>query len=138
MIHSEFLLYRHPDNPLIKPSDFPGGADGVRNCGQTMLGDETILLVSVDHRSDGYRGREGRTTHVARSKDGLHFQIDPEPFFITPTAEEEPFYHDIDQHPIDTRVTKIGDTYYIARPGGGWRTKWGTCVLLNKTKGTCV
>ena len=93
MIHSEFLLYRHADNPIIKPSDFPGGADGVRNCGQTMLGEETILLVSVDHRSDGYRGREGRTTHLARSQDGLHFQIDPEPFFITPTAEEEPFYH---------------------------------------------
>jgi beta-1,4-mannooligosaccharide/beta-1,4-mannosyl-N-acetylglucosamine phosphorylase len=134
MIHSEFLLYRHPDNPILKPSDFPGGADGVRNCGQTMLGDETILLVSVDHRSDSYRGREGRTTHVARSKDGLHFQIDPEPFFITPTAEEEPSYHEIDQHPIDTRVTKIEDTYYIARPGGGWRAKWGTCVLLSKTK----
>jgi hypothetical protein len=40
MIHEEFLLHRHPDNPLIKPADFPGGgADGVRNPGQTMLGE---------------------------------------------------------------------------------------------------
>ena len=134
MIHSEFLLHRHPDNPLIKPSDFPGGADGVRNCGQTMMGDETILLVSVDHRADGYRGRPGRTTHVARSRDGLRFTIDPEPFFQWPEAAKEPFYSQIDQHPIDTRVTKIGDTYYIARPGGGWGCKWGTCVILNKTR----
>jgi len=135
MIHQEFLLHRHPANPLIKPADFPGGgADGVRNCGQTMLGDETILLVAVDHRSDGWKGRPGRTTHVARSKDGIHFTIEPEPFLISPTEEEEPFYSQFDQHPIDTRVTKIGDTYYICRPGGGWACKWGTTVLLGRTK----
>lgn len=134
MIHSEYLLYRHKANPVIKPSEFPGGADGVRNCGQTMMGDTTILLVSVDHRADGILGRQGRTSHVARSKDGINFKIDPKPFFITPTAEEEPFYHNLDQHPIDTRITRIGDTYYICRPGGGWTTKWGCCVILNKTK----
>lgn len=135
MIHQEFLLHRHPANPLILPKDFPnGGADGVRNCGQAMLGDETILLVSVDHRADGMKGREGRTTHVARSRDGLKFNIDPEPFFITPTTEEEPFYSQFDQHPIDCRVTRLDDWYYICRPGGGWRAKWGTCVLLNRTR----
>jgi beta-1,4-mannooligosaccharide/beta-1,4-mannosyl-N-acetylglucosamine phosphorylase len=133
LIHSEFLLRRHPANPILKPSDFPGGADGVRNCGQTMLGDETILLVSVDHTADGYRGRPGRTTHVARSKDGINFTIDAEPFFQWPAPEREPFYSQLDQHPIDARVTKIGDTYFIARPGGGWGCKWGTCVILNKT-----
>lgn len=134
MIHREFLLHRHEANPIIRPGDFPGGgADGVRNCGQTMLGDETVLLVSVDHRSDGYRGVPGRTTHVARSRDGVHFDIDPAPFFQMPSPEAEPFYHALDQHPIDTRVTKIGDVYYIARPGGGWSAKWGCCVLLNRT-----
>jgi predicted GH43/DUF377 family glycosyl hydrolase len=133
MIHEEFLLHRHAANPIIKPSDFPG-ADGVRNCGQAMLGDETILLVAVDHRADGIKGRPGRTTHVARSRDGLKFVFDPEPFLITPTADEEPFYSQLDQHPIDTRVTKIGDEYFICRPGGGWHCKWGTTVLLNKTR----
>ena len=40
MIHQEFLLHRHEANPLIKPADFPGGgADGVRNPGQTMFGE---------------------------------------------------------------------------------------------------
>jgi len=134
MIHSEFLLHRHPDNPIIKPADFPGGADGVRNCGQTMLGAETILLVSVDHRGDGYRGIQGRTTHVARSRDGLRFQIDPEPFFQTVTPDKDPLYSQLDRHPIDTRVTKIDDWYYICRPGGGWSGAWGCCVLLNRTR----
>ena len=134
MIHREFLLHRHPENPIIKPADFPGGADGVRNCGTAMLGDETILLVSVDHRADGWNGRQGRTSHVARSKDGLHFAFDPEPFLLPTTPEEDPFYGQLDQHPIDTRITQIGDTFYICRPGGGWSTKWGACVLLDKTK----
>lgn len=133
MIHEEFLLKRHEANPILKPSDFPG-ADGVRNCGQTMLGDETILLVSIDHRSDGYRGVPGRTTHVARSRDGIHFKIDPKPFFQKPSEKKEPLYSQLDQHPIDTRVTKIGQSYYICRPGGGWSAKWGCCVLLNKTR----
>lgn len=115
MIHGEFLLHRHPENPLIKPADFPGGADGVRNCGTAMLGDETILLVSVDHRADGWKGRRGRTSHVARSKDGLRFTFDPEPFLVPESPENDPFYAGLDQHPIDTRITQIGDTYFIDR-----------------------
>jgi predicted GH43/DUF377 family glycosyl hydrolase len=129
MIHDEFLLHRHPANPILTPKDFPG-ADGVRNCGQTMLGEETILLVSIDHRSNMYRGQWGRTSHVARSKDGIHFTIDPEPFLQRPPACMEP-YHALDMHPIDSRITKIGDTYYVVHPGG---YDWGTSVMLGKTK----
>lgn len=130
MIHDEFILRRHEGNPILKPKDFPG-ADGVRNCGQTMLGDETILLVSVDHRSNMYRGVRGRTTHVARSADGIHFEISPDPFLQTPTEEQNPLRHVLDRHPIDTRVTKIGDEYYIIHPGG---SGWGCCAFLGKTK----
>jgi len=133
MIHDEFLLYRHKANPILTPKDFPG-ADGVRNCGQAMFGSQTILLVSIDHRADGYRGIQGRTTHVARSKDGIKFKIDPEPFMQPPSEQKEPLFSQLDQHPIDTRLTKIGDTYYILHPGGGWKAPWGTCVILGKTK----
>ena len=129
MIHEEFLLKRYEGNPILKPTDFPG-ADGVRNCGQTTLGDETILLVSIDHRSNVYRGVRGRTTHVARSKDGIRFTINPEPFLQTPRAEENPLRHTLDGHPIDTRVTRIGETYYIIHPGG---SGWGCCAFLGKT-----
>lgn len=130
MIHDEFILHRHPENPILTPKDFPG-ADGVRNCGQTMLGDETILLVSIDHRSNHYRGVRGRTTHVARSKDGISFTINPDPFLQTPSVEQAPLRGLLDGHPIDTRVTKIGDEYYIIHPGG---SAWGCCALLGKTK----
>lgn len=122
-----FILKRHSENPLITPKDFPG-AEGICNCGQTMYQEKTILLVSVFHRSGHYRGRPGTTTHVAESIDGVHFKISPEPFLQTP--DEEP-YRTLDRQPIDVRITKIEDTYYIVHPGGG---PWGCIGLLGKTK----
>ncbi|MCK4401020.1 hypothetical protein KAW08_01800 [bacterium] len=35
VFYKEFILKRHPENPIIKPRDFPG-AGAVCNCGQTM------------------------------------------------------------------------------------------------------
>jgi len=130
MIHDEYLLHRYEGNPILIPKDFPD-ADGVRNCGQAMLGDETILLVSIDHRHNFYRGWRGRTTHVARSRDGIHFTINPDPFLQQPTAEEHPLRHALDGHPIDTRVTPLDGAYYIIHPGGG---PWGCCAFLGRTR----
>lgn len=130
MIHEEFLLERYEGNPIITPKDFPG-ADGVRNCGQVMLGEEKILLVSIDHRSNIYRGVAGRTTHVARSSDGINFEINPEPFLQRPVREENPLRHEVDGHPIDARVTQLEGEYYIIHPGG---SDWGCCALLGKTR----
>ena len=111
---NRFILKRHPENPIIKPRDFPGAA-AVFNSGQTMYKGKTILLISITHRSGYYRGVKRETTHVAESIDGIHFRINPAPFLDT----------------IDTRVTKIGDTYYIIYPASG---QWGTYGLLGKTK----
>jgi beta-1,4-mannooligosaccharide/beta-1,4-mannosyl-N-acetylglucosamine phosphorylase len=105
------LLKRHESNPLIVPADFPHGpADAVFNCGQTMMGDTTILLVSVV-RADG----QSTNIWVARSDDGLNFTFDAEPLF---ERSEIPGIRELDRHIIDPRVTKIGDTYYIVRPTG--------------------
>ncbi len=104
------LLTRHPGNPILAPRDFPGGnADAVFNCGQTMLGEKTILLVSVLLRDDPVP-----RIHVAESDDGVAFRIRPEPFIVQ--HPEEPI-RSLDTWPIDTRVTKIGEVYYIIRPG---------------------
>ena len=56
-MYEEFILKRYPDNPIIKPEDFPG-AEAVFNCEQTMYQGKTILLVSVSHRSGHYRGKK--------------------------------------------------------------------------------
>lgn len=106
------LLKRHESNPLIVPADFPHGqADAVFNCGQAMLGDQTILLVSVVLANG-----EETNTWVARSDDGVNFTFDEKPLF---QRVEVPGLRELDRHIIDTRVTRIDDTYYIVRPTGG-------------------
>ncbi len=105
------LLKRHEDNPLIVPADFPHGpADAVFNCGQTMLGGTTVLLVSVVP-ANGPRPN----IWVARSEDGLHFTFDDQPLF---ERSDIPGIRELDRHIIDPRVTKIGEDYYIVRPTG--------------------
>ncbi len=116
MFYEEFILRRHPENPIIKPADFPG-AQAIMNPGQTMFDGKTILLISVLHRSGHYRGKAvGATTHIAESANGVHFKINPDPFL----------------QGIDTRITKIEDTYYIINPGGPGG--WGTYGVLYRTK----
>ena len=127
MYSKEFVLKRHLENPIIKPMDFPGAA-AIFNPGQTMYNEKTLLLVSILHKSNYYNGKPGATTHVAESADGIHFDINPEPFLQIPDIEP---YNNLDLHPIDTRITKIDDTYYILHPGC---SSWRTLGILGKAK----
>ncbi|MCK4921744.1 MAG: glycoside hydrolase family 130 protein [Bacteroidales bacterium] len=107
------ILSRHPQNPLLHISDFPGCAQ-LYNPSPVMFGDETILLVSVvDHAATDGFGRDVGQTRVARSMDGVNFTLS-EKNFIELQSDEYPYplYH----HFIDNRVTKIDDWYYIITP----------------------
>ncbi len=105
------LLKRHANNPIITPADFPyGPADAVFNCGQTMYGNQTVLLLAV------VRADARAAVHVATSTDGVNFDIREEPFM---TTVDDELLARFDRWVIDTRVTKIDDTYYIVRPTGG-------------------
>lgn len=109
-IRHEGLLKRYEGNPILVPKDFPHGmADAVYNCGQTMYEGKTVLLLSVVQRGHRYPA-----IYAAQSGDGIHFDISPQPLITR--IVEGPFKN-MDIWPIDTRVTKIGDTYYIVRPG---------------------
>lgn len=120
------LLKRHAENPILTPADFAGEdgllADCVFNPGQTTFRGKTLLLVAVQPRNRSYA-----QTHVATSSDGLHFEIDPRPCFF---HDPEKVFGEYDNHPIDNRITKIGDEYYICRPGNSPR---GCVGLLYKT-----
>ena len=107
------ILQRHPQNPLIHIKDYPGTAQ-IFNPSPVTYGDETILLLSVvEHAAKRGYGRDVGETRVARSKDGINFELSSENF-IDPQSDEYPFnlYH----HFIDNRITKIDDTYYIVTP----------------------
>ena len=107
------ILKRHPQNPLLHVKDYPGIAQ-IYNPSPVMFGDETILLVSVvEHAATKGYGRDVGQTRVARSKDGINFELGSENFIDT-QAEGMPW--DLYHHFIDNRVTKIDDTYYIITP----------------------
>lgn len=107
------ILKRHPQNPLLHVKDYPGVAQ-IYNPSPVVFGDETILLVSVvEHAAKRGYGRDVGQTRIARSKDGIHFELGTENFIDT-QAEGMPW--DLYHHFIDNRVTKIDDWYYIVTP----------------------
>lgn len=119
------ILKRHPANPIIKPEDYPGVMQ-IFNPSPVMYNGKTVLLLSMCL----FNSLSGET-RVAESEDGIHFSIADKPFF---TLADKPFPYDIvNQHIIDNRVTKIGDTYYILTPVG--TAKYDVpCTVLGKTK----
>ncbi|MBN1445176.1 MAG: glycoside hydrolase family 130 protein [Candidatus Omnitrophica bacterium] len=119
------MLKRHPANPLIKPEDYPGVSQ-IFNPSPAMYKNKTVLLLSMC-----FFNSMGGETRVAESEDGIHFKIDDRSFI---NLADKPFPYDIvNQHIIDNRVTKIGDTYYILTPVG--TAKYDVpCTVLGKTK----
>ncbi len=106
------ILSRHPGNPLMHVGNHPGLAQ-IYNPSPVMYDGETILLVSVvDHRTSR-PGRDVGETRIARSKDGVHFELSEENFIAMGTRESP---YNITKHYIDNRVTRIGDVYYVITP----------------------
>jgi len=119
------LMKRHPGNPLIQPKDIPWyPADAVFNPGQCIFRGKTLLLLSIMRADKPYPCAQ---VHVATSDDGVHFEVRKKPLF-TPNSCSK--FGDYDQHPIDCRITQIGDVYYIMRPGN---SDWGCVAFLYKT-----
>lgn len=123
---NEFILHRHPANPLITAENFPVPADSVMNCGQAMYKGKTVLLIAVIYRGKVNGNKTG--IHVAMSDDGINFEVNPEPLCQHVDWCDE--ICDYDCWVIDPRLTQIGDEYYISRPGQG---PLGPCALLEKT-----
>jgi len=107
------ILVRHPSNPIMKVQDYPGIAQ-IYNPAPVMYNGETILLISVVRHAGkiGY-GRDVGETYVARSNDGIDFELGDRSFIDTQSSDPPyPLCH----HFIDNRVTKIGNWYYIITP----------------------
>ncbi len=120
------ILKRHPANPLIKPADYPGVMQ-TYNPSPVMYNGETIILLSMLF----YKQERLGETRVARSRDGIHFEIEDKPF-INLNINEFP-YNFVNRHIIDNRVTQIDDTYYILTPVMAGQFD-GPATVLGKTK----
>ncbi|HQH11577.1 MAG TPA: glycosidase, partial [Candidatus Sumerlaeota bacterium] len=97
------LLKRYPGNPILTYKDLPFNANAVYNCGAVKFGDEYILVPRVED------GRRDNKLHIARSNNGIHFRIEPEPIPIAPDPETEIWEY----HRYDPRVTYLEGVYYI-------------------------
>ena len=129
MIDVTKIMKRNPNNPVISVYDYPNISQ-IYNPTGIKIGDETIVLASVvEHAGAGYGGGIGQTW-IARSKDGIHFDLKQENFI---KAGDEIFEGADFSHYIDNRITKIDDTYYIITPvcNGEWAHPIG---ILGKTK----
>lgn len=107
------ILTRHRANPILHVKDYPGIAQ-LYNPSAVQYGDETILLVSVvEHAATRGVGRDVGQTRIARSRDGVRFELSDRDFIATQSEEYPyPLYH----HFIDNRVTKIDEWYHIVTP----------------------
>lgn len=123
MLRYNTILKRHPKNPILAPKDFPyGSADQIFNPGQCMYQGKILLLISVKLTNERFC-----RAHVATSVDGINFDIEEEPLF---KVDQNNKFYELDRHPIDFRITQMGDIYYIMRPGN---SEWGCVAFLYKT-----
>ena len=105
------ILKRYKDNPILHVDDYPGGGQ-LYNPSVVKYNGEFIMLVSVvDYAAEG-GGTDVGQTRIARSKDGIHFQLSDRNFIKMP--DREPF--NLTKHFIDNRITKIENVYYIITP----------------------
>ena len=126
----ENIMHRNDANPIITVEDFPVPVDAVFNCGQTMYNGQTVLLIAALYKEENASGSI-TGIHVARSNDGINFEIDKEPFCDKRDwAGNCPGNYDC--WVIDPRITKIDDTYYIIRPAQVSNS--GPAAVLEKTK----
>ncbi len=125
MYREEFYLRRHPANPIIRPDMMPGAEAMMNGCPFVFKGKIHILQPVI------WRNKDCPSMHVCESDDGVNFRINPKPFIKFDHKEDKTHLFHMDRWQIDPRVTKIGDTYYIMRPGDSYL---GTVALLGKTK----
>ena len=117
------LLHRWEGNPAITPEDIPFPCHTVFNGAPVKVGDDYYLLLRVE-------GREGYSIlALARSDDGLHFEVEPEPA-MTP-SKEGPFAPHEYRGVEDPRITLLEGTIYIAYTAVG---DFGPRIALAKTE----
>ena len=97
------VLWRYSENPIV-PRDAVPCSNSIFNSAVVPFEGEFAGVFRVDDK------RREMRIHSAHSKDGIHWDIDPEPFvLLNPQAEEVgPF-----RYGYDPRCCKIGDEYVV-------------------------
>ena len=116
------LLHRWEGNPAITIEDIPFPVNSVFNGSPILTNDGVYLLLRVE----GQRGFSFLV--LARSADGLHFEVDDKPAML---PDKHGFYKPYESKGIeDPRVTVLEDTCYIVYTAVG---DYGHQIALART-----
>jgi len=110
------IICRWKDNPIITISDLPFPALDICNAGAVKFNDIYLLLVTIENLSGQ------KSLYIAKSKDGLCFNVDKEPFMEP--SEDEPYNKYEKISVMEARITPFEDTYfvmYVAESSYGYR-----------------
>lgn len=116
-------LLRHASNPILCPGDMPFRCYTVFNAGATWFEGGVLMLLRVETCA-----RETQF-HVARSEDGVQFEVDPEPIECPLTLTEQRHGR---AHHFDMRITEMDGVYYLFH--AAWMKRWGCCIALSTTR----
>lgn len=117
------VIHRWEGNPLITVEDIPFPCNTVFNAACAKYNGQYILLLRVEDLT-GYS-----VFALARSSDGYHFELEPEPV-MTPCMEESCFKEYERKGIEDPRITEIDGVYYIMYTAV---SHYGSLLALAKT-----
>lgn len=109
-------FYRYSGNPILRPQGKGYAADLIFNPGAVLYDDTVMMLCrGVDFsRQPKSRKNWGISSFGwARSKDGFHFTVDPEPIPEFSINESSPYQGGFE----DPRILKIGNEYMLSYTG---------------------
>ncbi len=117
------LLHRFEGNPILTLKDMPYPCNTVFNGTPVKVGQEYLLLIRVE-------GLQGTSFFaLARSADGLHFEMEPAPCMMP--ATDGP-WHPWEEFGIeDPRLTYCEGVFYIVYTAVG---RYGHCIMLASTE----
>jgi predicted GH43/DUF377 family glycosyl hydrolase len=117
------ILHRFEGNPIITIEDIPFRCNTVFNGAVVKKEEVYYHLLRVE-------GQQGYSVFaLARSKDGLHFDVDSKPVMVP--AKEGPFAKYESYGIEDPRITEIEGKYYVMYTA---YSQYGTLIGLAETK----
>jgi predicted GH43/DUF377 family glycosyl hydrolase len=118
------LLHRWEGNPAITVEDVPFRANTVFNGTPMVTEDGQVLLLLRIEGQQGYS-----LFALARSEDGLHFEVDPGPVMMP--SLDGPFAPYESKGIEDPRATRVDGTWYVLYTAVG---HWGARIALARTE----
>ena len=103
---SRALVWRSSQNPIVA-RDQVARSNSIFNSAVVQFGDGFAGVFRVDDTS-----RE-MNLHVGRSRDGVRWDIDPEPMTFVPADDRVVEIQERFEHAYDPRVTWLEDRYYV-------------------------